>query len=218
MRAIDRQRAKEMLAAHDLTRKDRDWRADELVCVSVSDLDEQAAWLEVSSAVRDEVMSSVEHEIADPEHPRFDPVFLLSIQGDFAGATNSYLENRLRHIGHDDVVVTGDVEPLQSCPCCGRRTLSSRDEYEICRVCWWEDDGQDNADASEVFGGPNGNVSLTLGRVNFLRHGLSDPQRLDLVPLAEAPEKYEIGRTFQIDEGRSPIVELGGNWEALAPR
>jgi hypothetical protein len=197
MRSIDRRRAKELLAAHDLTRKHRDWRADELFCISVSDLHEQAEWHGVSSAVGDEVMSNVEHEIADPEHPRFDPVLLLSIQGDYVGATNTYLEKRLRQIGHEDVVVSGDVERLESCPCCGRRTLNGRGDYEICRVCWWEDDGHDNAHASDVFGGPNGNVSLTQGRMNFLRHGLFNPQRHDLIPLADAPEKYELGRTFR---------------------
>jgi hypothetical protein len=59
-----------------------------------------------------------------------------------------------------------------ACPCCGHATLTERGCYEICPVCFWEDDGQDNHDADRWRGGPN-RVSLTEGRVNFLRFGAS---------------------------------------------
>ena len=51
-----------------------------------------------------------------------------------------------------------------SCPSCGYMTLSERGGFEICSFCYWEDDGQDNADADEVMGGPNGHYSLTVHR------------------------------------------------------
>ena len=57
---------------------------------------------------------------------------------------------------------------LVACPCCRHATLSSRAAYQICPVCFWEDDGQDSADADEARGGPN-TISLTQGRKNFLR-------------------------------------------------
>jgi hypothetical protein len=57
------------------------------------------------------------------------------------------------------------------CPCCGCRTLGARAEYEICPVCFWEDDGQDDPDADAVRGGPNGSLSLTAARANYLRCG-----------------------------------------------
>ena len=31
-----------------------------------------------------------------------------------------------------------------TCPCCGHGTLDERGAYEICDVCGWEDDGQDD--------------------------------------------------------------------------
>ena len=62
------------------------------------------------------------------------------------------------------------------CPCCGFRTLGERGSYEICSVCYWEDDGQDDADADVVRGGPNRGLSLTEGRANYLRCGASDPK------------------------------------------
>jgi len=56
-----------------------------------------------------------------------------------------------------------------SCPCCGYPTLGERGGYEICELCWWEDDGQDDTDADIVRGGPNHGHSLTEARENFMR-------------------------------------------------
>jgi hypothetical protein len=61
-----------------------------------------------------------------------------------------------------------------ACPCCGYITLQSRGGYDICLVCRWEDDGQDDEDADEVRGGPNGSLSLTRARENYARIGASD--------------------------------------------
>ena len=57
------------------------------------------------------------------------------------------------------------------CPCCGLPTLTERGSYDICTICWWEDDGQDDDRADEVWGGPNGKYSLTHARINFANHG-----------------------------------------------
>ena len=57
-----------------------------------------------------------------------------------------------------------------TCPCCGYPTLGERGCDEICFLCWWEDDGQDDADADEVRGGPNASYSLTQARFNFAEH------------------------------------------------
>ena len=56
------------------------------------------------------------------------------------------------------------------CPCCGYATLAAEAEYEICELCNWEDDGQSDADAYEVKGGPNADYSLTEARKNFAQH------------------------------------------------
>ena len=31
--------------------------------------------------------------------------------------------------------------PMHPCPCCGYRTLPGRGDYDLCPVCWWEDEG-----------------------------------------------------------------------------
>jgi len=58
-----------------------------------------------------------------------------------------------------------------ACPCCRFLTLQERGGFEICKVCFWEDDGQDDQDASVVRGGPNGTLSLEQARQNFATYG-----------------------------------------------
>jgi Cysteine-rich CPCC len=72
------------------------------------------------------------------------------------------------------------IEPV-CCPCCGYKTLTGRGHYEICEVCAWEDDGQDEADADQVRGGPNGDLSLAQGRKNYREFGASRKQDLSNV-------------------------------------
>lgn len=60
------------------------------------------------------------------------------------------------------------------CPCCHHKTLTERGSYEICPVCFWEDDGQDDLDAAAVKGGPNEKLSLIQARENYLRFGACD--------------------------------------------
>lgn len=57
------------------------------------------------------------------------------------------------------------------CPCCFMPTLAERGWYNICPICFWEDDGQDSDDANIVRGGPNSDYSLTEARNNFEEHG-----------------------------------------------
>ena len=67
------------------------------------------------------------------------------------------------------------------CPCCFYLTLTERGGYEICEVCWWEDDGQDDHDADVVRGGPNGALSLTQARANYHRLGACEERFIDKV-------------------------------------
>ncbi len=87
---------------------------------------------------------------------------------------------------------------LIACPCCGHATLTERGLYEICPVCFWEDDGQDNHDADEWRGGPN-RVSLREGRCNYLRFGASIEEDCESVR-RPTPEEVQL-RRFD-EEGR----------------
>ena len=64
------------------------------------------------------------------------------------------------------------------CPCCSYLTLPERGGYDICCLCNWEDDGQDDPRANDTWGGPNGAYSLAEARRNFARHLIMyDPVR-----------------------------------------
>jgi hypothetical protein len=56
------------------------------------------------------------------------------------------------------------------CPCCYYPTLHEEDGDEICYLCGWQDDGQDDPYADEVWGGPNKDYSLTEARENFKKN------------------------------------------------
>jgi hypothetical protein len=67
------------------------------------------------------------------------------------------------------------------CPCCGCRTLDERGGSDICPVCYWEDDGQDDHDAEVVRGGPNGALSLARARANYPAFGACEERMLEHV-------------------------------------
>jgi hypothetical protein len=87
--------------------------------------------------------------------------------------------------------VTGEAKPGMhySCPCCHCRTLDERGGYDICPVCFWEDDGQDDHNADLVTGGPNGCISLTDARENYLKIGACRPKDLPHVRPPTEKEK-----------------------------
>ena len=67
------------------------------------------------------------------------------------------------------------------CPCCRFKTLRERCVFDICPVCFWEDDGQDDIDADTVRGGPNADLSLTQARDNFRSFGACSESMLRFV-------------------------------------
>jgi hypothetical protein len=75
------------------------------------------------------------------------------------------------------------------CPCCNFKTLHGRGLDEICPVCFWEDDGQDEQDADAVWGGPNGSLSLREARLNFKNLGAVEKR---LIGEIRKPEPDEI--------------------------
>jgi hypothetical protein len=111
-------------------------------------------------------------ELVEAEGPnnaresRYDSLLRIALRRSFAGVVNEFLENRLTQLG---IVasIDGPIEVLMSCPCCRYRSLRERGAYEICRVCFWEDDGSNDLDR---FSGPN-HMTLREARANFDRLG-----------------------------------------------
>ena len=89
---------------------------------------------------------------------------------------------RLRRV---DIV----VEERFRCPCCGFRTLETAGAMALCPVCWWEDDGQEDGDASEVRLTVNGQLSLSEAREHYAHCGASHPRFLAFVRQPTAHEQ-----------------------------
>lgn len=83
--------------------------------------------------------------------------------------------------------------PLIQCPCCDFFTLVERGGFDICHVCFWEDDGLDNLD---MVSGPN-HITLRQARANFLEFGGCDRNALAHVVSAERRgEFHHVARTL----------------------
>ncbi|WP_324692341.1 CPCC family cysteine-rich protein [Flavobacterium cheonhonense] len=78
-----------------------------------------------------------------------------------------YFDNLFPKISGCNLRKDIDFELPNSCPACGYLTLDKRCSWEICLLCFWEDDGQDDFDADKIYGGPNGEYSLTSYRIQF---------------------------------------------------
>ncbi|APX99748.1 CPCC family cysteine-rich protein [Lacinutrix venerupis] len=77
------------------------------------------------------------------------------------------------------------------CPCCGYPTLSERAAFEICSLCFWEDDGQDEHNANEILGGPNSNYSLVKAKQNFLKYyTMYEPNDKDKFEMTTVKKNY----------------------------
>ncbi len=81
------------------------------------------------------------------------------------------------------------VKSRYRCPCCGLKTLDAPGALALCPVCWWEDDGQEDADASEVRLTVNGALSLAEARAFFANCGAAHPRFLPYVRKPEVSEQ-----------------------------
>ncbi len=80
---------------------------------------------------------------------------------------------------------TGDE--LQ-CPCCDYFTLGERGGYDICLICFWEDDGID-LDNIDKHSGPN-HITLRQGRQNFMKFGACDSAMVKNVLIESERRKF----------------------------
>ena len=67
---------------------------------------------------------------------------------------------------------------LYLCPCCKNREFEEPAAFEICGICGWQDDGQNDKNADEVWGGPNRGLSLNQARKNYREYGFCDRDRM----------------------------------------
>jgi hypothetical protein len=98
------------------------------------------------------------------EHDRDRPV--EESNAEQLAARRDWFEQYAEALNTRSVVAEPGSGP-HACPCCREPTLDGRGMYEICPVCGWEDDGQDDQDAEDIRGGPNGPISLAEARRHY---------------------------------------------------
>jgi hypothetical protein len=102
------------------------------------------------------------------------------------------LDYLLTGVGRDIQIVYGPPKEKgerYKCPCCQYKTLYTRGSWNICPVCRWKDDGQDDHNSDTFGDGANLNLTLTQARENFLKFGAKSPQ---LVSQARLPKPEEL--------------------------
>jgi hypothetical protein len=62
----------------------------------------------------------------------------------YKGIKVSYIKRKFKKLYKFPLIIKGDPEELIICPCCNYKTISEKGNYEICPVCFWEDDGNDD--------------------------------------------------------------------------
>lgn len=96
-----------------------------------------------------------------------------------AELTDEQSAHVLRRLEREELGNREPSAPGQPCPCCGYLTIDEPGTYEICRVCWWEDDPTMSDDPESTFGANS--VSLREARANFAAYGASAPDCLTFV-------------------------------------
>lgn len=89
--------------------------------------------------------SELDNALRNSEHNPYDPVFsavlMDSVSYAYYGVQNQFLIVEMESRGVFNAKITGEKEALVSCPCCGYETLPNWGQYDICKICGWEDDG-----------------------------------------------------------------------------
>lgn len=108
---------------------------------------------------------------------------------------------------------------MVECPCCGYYTLKVRGRFEVCYLCDWEDDGQDDKDADAVRGGPNGDYSLKEARENFKKYYTFFRWDNPLLYFHEFKEVIELKRRIihllEINPRHSELNDMKKYWNKI---
>lgn len=74
------------------------------------------------------------------------------------------------------------------CYCCGYTTITERNHYEICPICFWEDDGSVDKEGYYITGANH--QLLGEAQANFKEVGACDKRCLEFVRPPKSDEKY----------------------------
>lgn len=213
MSKLRREEAVSLIAGEDLKKLSKKERKEQLeLMLFGEDWSNERDWSEIPKELIRKFVGKPWRSIEDYEESKYDPILLMAMKNNYSLATNKYILKLVKFLYPQASSIDGKAEAGFPCPCCGYNTLASLGDYDICAICWWEDDSQDNHNAHLALGGPN-RVSLLSARLNFLNTGISDPTRTDLVELQEPKEKYTQSRFFTFNAAEETLAE-GTIWKA----
>ncbi|MCM2997180.1 hypothetical protein M3647_06830 [Paenibacillus cellulositrophicus] len=115
----------------------------------------------------DEPQKDIMHEV-------YSALLLVALRKKYHGVRNEYLSKRVSAILGSNREVEGLQEELYSCPSCEFKTLPTKGEYDICPVCFWEDDGRTDP---SYYSSPN-HMTLAQARDNFIEFGVVNKSSL----------------------------------------
>lgn len=127
---------------------------------------EHSEYYRLSEALRTEILRFDEPQ-RDAKDESYNTLIFVALSKKYLGVRNEYLSKRVSEILHSNYEVEGLVDELFTCPCCEFKTLQTKGEYDICPVCYWEDDGNLNP---LYYSSPN-HMTLAQGRKNFAEFG-----------------------------------------------
>jgi len=164
MKLINRGKAIELICKKEMTILNRESR--ECHILNYWSLDaEDIEFNRLSKVLQNNILLN-EYPIGDMTSSLYDELILLSLKLNYKGVKNSFLKKKLfkNHLGYYNVY--GKVEILEVCPCCMYRTLDYRGEYNICPLCFWEDEGIINDKMPNLYSSPN-RMSLVSAQKKF---------------------------------------------------
>ncbi len=201
---LKRDKAVEKLAKKILKKLNQEQRAEQLHTMLSESWYEDKNWLDLPIKIRQEFENS---QLMSPINSKeYDKVLMIWLKYELEAVSNDYI---CKELNLDKI--DGSPVNYEACPCCGYKTIKQRGHCNICMVCWWEDDGQDNIDADQNFDVCN-EISLLQARINFLQKGFSDSCRKDLIKLKHNKNRYVQGRFFEFIENKY-IIEKGTDWK-----
>jgi hypothetical protein len=105
----------------------------------------------------------------DAHNKKYDELIIVALRYTLRGVKNSYLSSKLKELGCFDAIV-GEAIKMSKCACCEYYSLDNNRGYEICKVCFWEDDGTNEL---EKYSNAN-HMTLNAARSNFEAIGVID--------------------------------------------
>ncbi|MBK1897372.1 CPCC family cysteine-rich protein [Chryseobacterium paridis] len=85
----------------------------------------------------------------------------------YIGVKLSYIQEKIKNLYQLPINVNGIPKELFTCSCCSYKTILEKGNYQICKVCFWEDDGgNDGSKYSHV-----NHMTLNEAKDNFKNKG-----------------------------------------------